>query len=187
MWFQKTNRLFAKSIQNAMTWSHWIDESGKSDIWTFSTDVVGQGHRKSGQLCLVLVRPDRQTTDSFFFENSGQNPDSGQIRDRQNPDRTTSDSLFYKNPDEIAPPDRIFNKMYYSISNSKLIWANRGNKIQKLGYHQAIFTETSFCGSKNFIGKKSECSIEVGNFNRNWTTDYLSLRLVSGMITCLAE
>ena len=80
MWFQKTDRLFAKSIQNAMTWSHCIDESGKSDIWTFSTDVVGQGHRKSGQLCLNLVRRDRQTMDS----------------------------LFYKNLDRIAPPDRIF-------------------------------------------------------------------------------
>ena len=26
----------------------------------------GQGQRKSGQLCLVLVRPDRQTTDTIF-------------------------------------------------------------------------------------------------------------------------
>ena len=130
MWFKKTNRLFAKSIQNAMTWSHWIDESGKSDIWTFSTDVVGQGHRKSGQLCLVLVWPDRQTTDSFFRK-FRTDSDSGQIRDRQNPDRKTSDSFFfYKNPDEIAPPDMIFNKMYYSIDNSKLIWANQGNKIE---------------------------------------------------------
>ena len=80
-----------------------------------------------------------------FLQKSGQNCATGQ---------------------DLPPSDRIFNKMYYSISNSKLIWANRGNKIQKLGYHQAIFTETSFCGSKNFIGKKSECSIEVGNFNR---------------------
>ena len=26
----------------------------------------GQGNRKSGHLCLVLIRPDRHTTDSFF-------------------------------------------------------------------------------------------------------------------------
>ena len=50
---------------------------------------------KSGQLCLVLVRPDRPTTDIFFSKirtefgqrtelrqtESGQNPDSGQTPD----------------------------------------------------------------------------------------------------------
>ena len=66
-------------------------------------DVGEQGHRKSGRLCLVLVRPNRQ----LFFENSGHNPDSGHNRDRQNADRKTSDSLFYKNPDKIQTADRI--------------------------------------------------------------------------------
>ena len=42
-------------------------------------DAGGQGHRNSGQLCLVVVRPDRR----LFFEKSGQNreghsPDSSQ-------------------------------------------------------------------------------------------------------------
>ena len=63
----KENQPFIRKIHSTNDdVGNWIDESGKSDIWTFSTDVVGQGHRKSGQLCLVLVRPDRQTTDSFF-------------------------------------------------------------------------------------------------------------------------
>ena len=66
--------------------------------WYFP-DVGGQGQQKSGQLCLVLVRPDSQTTDRVFLkiqkadriekeksgqtdigqdflQNSGQNPDS---------------------------------------------------------------------------------------------------------------
>ena len=32
------------------------------------SDVGGQGQRKSGQLCPVLVRPDRQTTGRVFFK-----------------------------------------------------------------------------------------------------------------------
>ena len=65
----KKNQPFIRKIHSTNDdVGNWIDESGKSDIWTFSTDVVGQGHRKSGQLCLVHVRPDRQTVDSFFSE-----------------------------------------------------------------------------------------------------------------------
>ena len=62
----------------------------ESSFWIgYPADVVGQGHRKSGQLCLVpvLVRSGRQTTDSVFSKI----PDSGQNRDRQNADRKTSD------------------------------------------------------------------------------------------------
>ena len=38
-------------------------------------DAGGQGHRNSGHLCLVIIRPERQTTDGFFRK-SGQNPES---------------------------------------------------------------------------------------------------------------
>ena len=47
----------------------------------------------------------RQRTE--FFWKSGQNPDTGQNRDRQNPDRQTSDRIFYKIPDRIRTADRI--------------------------------------------------------------------------------
>ena len=52
-----------------------------------SPDVGGQGQRKSGQLCLVLVRPDRQTTDRVFFEN----PDKIRTPDRIETDRIRTD------------------------------------------------------------------------------------------------
>ena len=42
-----------------------------------------------------------------FSQKSGQNPDTGQNRDRQSPDRQTPESLFSKNPDRILTPDRI--------------------------------------------------------------------------------
>ena len=48
------------------------------------------------QASFVLVQPDRQTTDSVFFKNSGQNPDSGQNRYQQNPDRQTPGTIFRK-------------------------------------------------------------------------------------------
>ena len=65
-----------------------VRKKGHLDIFN-RRRVVGQGHRKSGQLCLVpvLVRSGRQTTDSVFSKI----PDSGQNRDRQNADRKTSD------------------------------------------------------------------------------------------------
>ena len=46
-------------------------------------------------------------TGQSFFRKSGQNPDTGQNRDRQNPDRQTSDRIFYKIPDRIRTADRI--------------------------------------------------------------------------------
>ena len=42
---------------------------------------------------------------------SGQNPDSGQNRDRQNPDRQTPDRKSGQNPDSGRTPDRIFRKI----------------------------------------------------------------------------
>ena len=56
----------------------------------FEADADSQGHRKSGQQRLALVRSCRQTADSFFpkiLREPGQNSDSGQNRDMQNPDR----------------------------------------------------------------------------------------------------
>ena len=73
-----------------------IKISHGSRIWLQSLpDVGGQGRRNSVQLCLVLVRPVRQTADSVFSptesrqkkQRSGQDLDGGQNRDRQNPDR----------------------------------------------------------------------------------------------------
>ena len=59
-------------------------------------DVGGQGQRKSGQLCLVLVRPDRQTTDKVFLKiRTSVRIETERIRtDRQAPDR-----IFRKKPD----------------------------------------------------------------------------------------
>ena len=76
----------------------------------FMADVGGQGQRKSGQLCLVLVRPDRQTTDRFFLKirtKSRQRTESRQ----KNPDRKTSDRKSGQNPDTRQTPDRIFRKI----------------------------------------------------------------------------
>ena len=42
----------------------WIRTFGNK----YPADVDGQGQRKSGQLCLVLVRTDRQKTDRFFLK-----------------------------------------------------------------------------------------------------------------------
>ena len=47
----------------------------------YKTDIGGQGQRKSGQLCLVHIRPDRQTTDRGFLKirtKSGQRTESRQ-------------------------------------------------------------------------------------------------------------
>ena len=72
-----------------------------------SPDVGGQGQRKSGQLCLVLVRPDRQTADRVFLRN----PDKIRTADRIETDRVRTDrhrkAFFSKNPDRILTPDRI--------------------------------------------------------------------------------
>ena len=38
---------------------------------------------------------------------SGENPDSGQDRDKKNPDRQTQDSIFSKNLDRIRTADKI--------------------------------------------------------------------------------
>ena len=96
------NRQFIRKIHSTNDDVESLDRRvRKSDIWTFSTDVVGQGLSRPD--CLVRTAlsrscPAGQTDNGqLFFENSGQNPDSGQTRDRQNPDR-------------IAPPDSIFRR-----------------------------------------------------------------------------
>ena len=61
----------------------------------YKADVGGQGQWKSRKLCLVLVRPDRQTSDSFF-QKSGQNLDSRQNRNRQKPDRYLSGKFGHR-------------------------------------------------------------------------------------------
>ena len=66
------------------------------------SDVGGQGHRKSGQLCLVLVRPDRQTTDSVFSKI----PDRIRTADRIEIDRIRTDRHRTENPDRIRTADR---------------------------------------------------------------------------------
>ena len=54
--------------------------------WLSAETVPTQGQRKSGQLCLVLVRPDRQTTDRVFLKirtKSGQRTESRQEKSGQ--------------------------------------------------------------------------------------------------------
>ena len=71
-------------------------------------DVGGQGHQKSGHLCLFLVRPEWQTANIVFRKaqtlgprekkekskptksEALKNPNTGENRDRQNPDRQIS-------------------------------------------------------------------------------------------------
>ena len=55
----------------------------------------------------VLALSGRTDSRQSFFEKSGQNPDSGQNRDRQSPDRQTPDNFISQNPDRILTPDRI--------------------------------------------------------------------------------
>ena len=54
-------------MKNSDSWAN--QDQTSFQIIGFHTDVVGQGRWKSRQLCLVLFRPDRQTTGSFFFYN----------------------------------------------------------------------------------------------------------------------
>ena len=56
-------------------------------VYKTVADVGGQGQWKSGQLCLILVQPDRQTTDRVFFEN----PDKIRTPDRIETDRIRTD------------------------------------------------------------------------------------------------
>ena len=79
------------------------------------TKTVKDWTIRFGQLCLALDRPNRQTTDSFFFLNpdrqtsgreSGQNPDSGQIPDRFK-SSTDNGQHFFRNTDRILAADRI--------------------------------------------------------------------------------
>ena len=79
----------------------------------FIPDVGGQGQRKSGQLCLVLVRPDRQTTDRVFLKirtksghrtesrqtESGQT-DTGQKIRTESGQQTDTGQDFPENPDK---------------------------------------------------------------------------------------
>ena len=90
--------------------------------WYFP-DVGGQGQQKSGQLCLVLVRPDSQTTDRVFLKiRTPDRIETDRIRtDRhrteflqnsgQNPDRQTPDKESGQNPDSGQTPDRSVRKI----------------------------------------------------------------------------
>ena len=73
--------IFVKNL----CWSLYNSES--FEMMVSESDVGGLGHRKSGQLCIVLVRPDRQTTDNVFFleirTESGQLTESRQTESGQ--------------------------------------------------------------------------------------------------------
>ena len=72
-----------KSNEHLKSVGHTVKLGSKKYLSFFLESYVGgQGHRKFGHLCLVFVRPDRQTWDSFYRK-SGQNPDIGQNRDRK--------------------------------------------------------------------------------------------------------
>ena len=63
--------------------------AGRNSDAILNTDVGGQGYRTSGQLCLVLVRSERQTPDSIFLEiqtESGQLSESRQTESGQKTD-----------------------------------------------------------------------------------------------------
>ena len=65
-----------------------------------SADVGGQGKWKSGQFCLVPVRPDRQRADFFY------NSDRIRTADRIDTDRIRTDRHRTENPDRIRTADR---------------------------------------------------------------------------------
>ena len=67
-----------------------------------SADVGGQGKWKSGQFCLVPVRPDRQRADFFY------NSDRIRTADRIDTDRIRTDRHRTENPNSIQTPDTIF-------------------------------------------------------------------------------
>ena len=73
------------------------------------SDVGGQGQRKSGQLCLVLVRPDRQTPDRVFLKirtKSGHRTESRQTESGQTDIGQDFLQNSGQNPDRIRTADR---------------------------------------------------------------------------------
>ena len=86
---------FAGLLHHDMRKSNFVLKS------TSKSDVGGQGQRKSGQLCLVLARPDRQTADRVF----SRNPDKIRTADRIETDRVRTDRHLTENPDRIQTAD----------------------------------------------------------------------------------
>ena len=91
--------LLSGFLSKPFLWSLWVNFTWINRLelpeWNFQ-NPDGQGQFKSGQVCLVFVRPDRQTTDSFFviwiesgrrtdriWTESGPNGDSRQNRDKK--------------------------------------------------------------------------------------------------------
>ena len=84
------------------------------------------------QTALVLVRPNRQTTDSFFLK-SGQNPDSGQNRDRRNPDRQAPDTIFRKirtKTRQGEDTDNAVRRRLFSTSSFLIEWHVRCHGVE---------------------------------------------------------
>ena len=87
--------------EDCFKWTYCKDCGIYRWVRVCTADVGGQGHRKSGQFCLVLVRPDRQTTDSGFSKN----PDRIRTADRIETDRIRTDRHLTENPDRIQTAD----------------------------------------------------------------------------------
>ena len=68
-------RWFLEQFPSSGTYTTILRSESKL-MYKSGSDVGGHGQWKSGQLCLVLIRPDRQTTVSFFLK-SGQQTDTG--------------------------------------------------------------------------------------------------------------
>ena len=93
---------------------------------SFEVGVGEQGHRKPRRLCLVLVRPNRQTMDSIFSENL----DRIRTADRIETDRIRTDRHRTVNPDiksgqnsdSRQTPDRIFRKIRTEMRPITTFW-----------------------------------------------------------------
>ena len=77
--------LLSGFLSKPFLWSLWVNFTWINRLelpeWNFQ-NPDGQGQFKSGQVCLVFVRPDRQTMDSFFFNLNRIRTADRQILDR---------------------------------------------------------------------------------------------------------
>ena len=81
------DQVFYETEKNRVALICFRHEEGFWHVFKAITDVGGQGQRKSKPLCLVLVRPDKQTADRVF----SRNPDKTWTADRIETDIVRTD------------------------------------------------------------------------------------------------
>ena len=89
------DQVFYETEKNRVALICFRHEEGFWHVFKSITDVGGQEQRKSRQLCLVLVRPDRQTADRVFLRN----PDITRTADRIETNKIRTDRYRTENTD----------------------------------------------------------------------------------------